>query len=128
MRASGPLPVCTAHSAPTFFTRRSPSQRSAGSNPGAATPESLHRLYKNQAAATANPYTLRQFSSKARHGLVPRSIGFGSMLSKVSSAPSPETHNRREAGKRCSSPPRQSFRYVSLGAGHQPDSALLLKR
>lgn len=34
------------------------------SNPGAATPQSLYRLYKGQAAAAANPYTLRnQFLS-----------------------------------------------------------------
>ena len=30
------------------------------SNPGAATPEGLHNLYKSRAAATANPYLLRQ--------------------------------------------------------------------
>ena len=30
------------------------------SNPGAATPEGLHHLYKTRAAATANPYLLRQ--------------------------------------------------------------------
>ena len=33
---------------------------SGDSNPGAATPYSLYRLYSKQAAATANPYTLRQ--------------------------------------------------------------------
>lgn len=30
------------------------------SNPGAATPESLHELYKSRATTTANPYVLRQ--------------------------------------------------------------------
>ena len=30
------------------------------SNPGAATPESLHSLFKNRASTTANPYVLRQ--------------------------------------------------------------------
>jgi hypothetical protein len=30
------------------------------SNPGAATPESLHELYKGRATTTANPYVLRQ--------------------------------------------------------------------
>lgn len=30
------------------------------SNPGAATPQGLHELYKNRAAMTANPYLLRQ--------------------------------------------------------------------
>lgn len=33
---------------------------SSDSNPGAATPYSLYRLYSKQGAATANPYTLRQ--------------------------------------------------------------------
>jgi hypothetical protein len=32
------------------------------SNPGAATPENLHQLYKSRATATANPYLLRQAS------------------------------------------------------------------
>lgn len=39
-----------------FFCRA----RSADSNAGAATPYSLYKLYSKQAAATANPYTLRQ--------------------------------------------------------------------
>ena len=34
--------------------------RSQDSNPGAATPYSLYKLYSKQAAATANPFTLRQ--------------------------------------------------------------------
>ena len=39
---------------------------SAQSNPGAATPESLYRLYKARAATTANPFTLRnQFAPHA---------------------------------------------------------------
>ena len=33
---------------------------SMDSNPGAATPYSLYKLYNKQAAATANPFTLRQ--------------------------------------------------------------------
>jgi len=32
----------------------------SSSNPGAATPQGLHELYKNRAATTANPYLLRQ--------------------------------------------------------------------
>ena len=32
---------------------------SASSNPGAATPESLHQMYAKRAAATANPWVLR---------------------------------------------------------------------
>lgn len=38
------------------------------SNPGAATPYSLWNLYKDQAAAAANPFTLRnQFQHPPRH-------------------------------------------------------------
>jgi hypothetical protein len=33
------------------------------SNPGSATPESLHRVFKDKAAVTANPYILRQFNA-----------------------------------------------------------------
>ena len=35
----------------------------ASSNPGAATPEMLYRIYKDQAAATANPYVLRDINA-----------------------------------------------------------------
>ena len=35
----------------------------ARSNPGAATPELLHRMYKDRASVTANPYTLRAIQS-----------------------------------------------------------------
>jgi hypothetical protein len=36
----------------------------SSSNPGAATPQGLHELYKNRAATTANPYLLRQTACK----------------------------------------------------------------
>lgn len=36
------------------------------SNPGAATPEALHQLYKARAATTANPYLLRQANCQRR--------------------------------------------------------------
>lgn len=36
------------------------------SNPGAATPENLHQLYKTRATATANPYLLRQANVHAQ--------------------------------------------------------------
>ena len=34
------------------------------SNPGSATPEMLHRIYKDRAAATANPYVLRDVQAR----------------------------------------------------------------
>lgn len=101
-------------------------ERSAASNPGAATPESLHRLYKNQAAVTANPYTLRQFNSNARTGFSAKSIGFSAILSGAPGPPAPR-YKRQESRKRGDSPPRQSFRYVNIG-GYQTDSAVLLRR
>ena len=36
------------------------------SNPGAATPQGLHNLYKSRAAVTANPFLLRQANCKHR--------------------------------------------------------------
>ena len=117
--------------------------RSGQSNPGAATPQSLHRLYKNQAAATANPYTLRQFAnygktagSSKEEGI--RLVGLGPVDSSVyesgyesgyaSAAP---TTSRNQARKRSDSPPRASFRCVG-GNGHSggyaSDATVFLKR
>lgn len=116
---------------------------SSQSNPGAATPQSLHRLYKNQAAATANPYTLRQFSAqygKARGSKEEsvRLVGLGSMDSSsgyesgyASAAPTTSRHQPR---KRSDSPPRASFRCVSgngshyHSGGYTSDAAVFLKR
>jgi hypothetical protein len=44
--------------------------RSLDSNPGAATPHSLYKLYSKQAAATANPFTLRQVGGPTGAGLL----------------------------------------------------------
>lgn len=86
--------------------------RSPTSNPGAATPESLHRLYKNQAAATANPYTLHNFASHSlteseKHGLLGGFDGSNSNFRSTSSSSS--SMSRKRGG----SPPRASFRCVS---------------
>lgn len=35
----------------------------ANSNPGSATPETLHKIYQSRAAATANPYVLRDLNA-----------------------------------------------------------------
>ena len=35
----------------------------ASSNPGSATPETLHKLYLSRAAVTANPYVLRDLNA-----------------------------------------------------------------
>lgn len=89
---------------------------SSTSNPGAATPQSLHRLYKNQAAVTANPYTLRQFSaSGVRAPEQQRLIGFHGMMDRPLRSPSyPSTSlSRATPRKRGDSPPRASFQCVS---------------
>ena len=87
------------------------------SNPGSATPQSLHKLYSSQAAATANPYTLRQFSTPAvfndahtkslnLHGLMsPRQLG--------GATPQIST-------KRGDPPTRASFKCVAFGPSHPP--------
>lgn len=103
---------------------------SGQSNPGSATPESLHRLYKNQAAVTANPYTLRQFSgaAKAAGNDISKLVGFQGMLDERRFAPAPVA--RVVARKRDDSPPRASFRCVSGSAADRRGDmhALLLKR
>ena len=98
---------------------------SSDSNPGAATPYSLYKLYSKQAAATANPYTLRQVgaglnfnsivhnsasaaSSSADPLLSPGQIQLQSLLSNH--LPSDGGSARR----RDDSPPRASFKVLSM--------------
>ena len=46
----------------------------ADANPGAATPENLHRMYRTRAAAAANPYLLRELSfASGRHRVADQS-------------------------------------------------------
>lgn len=85
---------------------------SNASNPGSATPQSLHRLYREQAAATANPYTLRQFATQVNktpidfHGLLDsrgsQSVGAKAPVSK----------------RRGDSPPRASFKCLTGACTH----------
>ena len=56
---------------------------SQDSNPGAATPYSLYKLYSKQAAATANPFTLRQVGNGlSLNSVVSQSRGAASAESK----------------------------------------------
>lgn len=97
------------------------------SNPGAATPHSLYRLYSKQAAATANPYTLRQvdgglnFSSivsthrpdEAQQSLLnPQQAQLQSLLAAQLHAPTGGSMRRRD-----DSPPRASFKVLSVSKG-----------
>lgn len=89
-------------------------RRSPASNPGAATPQSLHRLYKNQAAATANPYTLRTFASPSvKESEKHRLLGFQGMLDAPKSSHRNTSSSSTTSRKRGDSPPRASFRCVS---------------
>lgn len=100
---------------------------SQDSNPGAATPYSLYRLYSKQAAATANPYTLRQVSnglnfssivnaapSRTGHSTQPLLSANQAQLqaliatSNTRLGPTGGSMRRRE-----DSPPRASFRVLS---------------
>lgn len=129
---------------------------SASSNPGAATPQSLHKLYKNQAAVTANPYTLRQFASslppQAWSASTGADAGAGASSSSSSSEgtsgasgasfgglleprPQPRTQpvyrSKSAPRRRGDSPPRASFRCVSVNGelhGYGSSSAVLTRR
>lgn len=107
------------------------------SNPGAATPHSLYRLYSKQAAATANPYTLRQASGGGLNfnTIVHRDETKQSLLSAQQAqlhgllatqlhAPTGGSMRRRD-----DSPPRASFKVLSAGrphgGGHAPHSGTL---
>lgn len=95
--------------------------RSLDSNPGAATPKGLHRMYKDQAAATANPYTLRQFSKHDNMSGVVKDEGIRLMgigpNSKSSYADGYKsgvtTSNKNRPRSRNDPPPRTSFRCVN---------------
>jgi hypothetical protein len=102
---------------------------SADSNPSAATPYSLFTLYNKQAAATANPFTLRTFKKgelqfhavgsstlhKPQLQLVPtKSSQAGSAravgVQRPAPTPAPSSIGARRA---CDSPPRATFRALN---------------
>ena len=99
---------------------------SRDSNPGAATPYSLYNMYSKQAAATANPYTLRGMSlslgGTGAPGPVRRSEDCVPLLDEPSNAASlvaPLQPLRtgittcNAPRRRSDSPPRASFKVVS---------------
>lgn len=103
----------------------------SSSNPGAATPHSLYSLYKNQAAVTANPYTLRQFSNikQDRSADTFKGIGFSNILQNQQQSRAAYRQNT-VARKRGDSPPRASFKLVPGNSGHSrgAESVVLLRR
>lgn len=99
--------------------------RSTDSNPGAATPYSLYKLYSKQAAATANPYTLRQAGGLSFNGMggakaytsVPTADGGAALqLLHQGALPMAPAHALAMTGGsmrgRSDSPPRASFRLL----------------
>ena len=98
------------------------------SNPGSATPELLHKMYKGRAAAAANPYALRDLA--ANHGIsLAHTIGTGQappseerealLQQRAVLAPMPAArpfaYERPAALGRSGSPPRSQFRVISQG-------------
>lgn len=99
------------HPLPCLSQATPPRHRSRESNPGAATPHSLYKLYCKKAAATANPYVLRSMAA--------RQAGYTQLSACVER---PLVASCRRSSGRQNSPPRASFRLQSGGAtqGAQP--------
>lgn len=96
------------------------------SNPGAATPQSLHKLYKNAAAVTANPFLLRQFSSPHNTHTASRGIDL-SGIGPQGSAQGEFFRPREQTRRRNDSPPRAAFRCLSNGNSHTQISSGYLR-
>lgn len=102
---------------------------SSDSNPGAATPHSLYKLFNKQAAATANPYMLRQVggslnfnsivsSHPAVSGVVGQQRQQQRELQALLSTAKLQTPSASSRATRDTSPPRASFRLLNAsGAG-----------
>ena len=109
------------------------------SNPGAATPYSLYKLYSKQAAATANPFTIRQAAGKLSLNSVisprPQTVSGFPMEPSVStpllgagiSAPSKSYTLGGSARRHSDSPPRASFKLLAAAPKTpQPQKALTI--
>lgn len=89
---------------------------SLDSNPGAATPYSMYKTYSKMGAATANPYVLRSVNGFSdRQNLLPISMP-RSALSSQSILP-PVARPLPGGVKRRQSPPRASFRNLTIPSG-----------
>jgi hypothetical protein len=99
----------------------------ASSNPGSATPETLHRVYQTRAAATANPYILRDLSVTTTGLSFSNTVGVGHaavasgsaeerealLVHSATAAPIPPAASNRVIRWRDDSPPRGHFRIIS---------------
>lgn len=112
---------------------------SADSNPSAATPHSLYKMYSKQAAATANPFVLRKFKSQgltfnamtekeepaqslqiATHAVhaahAAHAVHAANAANTANAANAPSSVGPR---KRTESPPKASFRVIQQGSIQQ---------
>ena len=85
---------------------------SAESNAGAATPYGLYKMYSKQAAATANPYTLRAVSGLSFGGPLAsdRAPLLAPQPTLTASRSFPKAIATSTGRRRNESPPRASFR------------------
>ena len=90
------------------------------SNPGAATPYSLYKMYSKQGAATANPYVLTSLKRiNERESLLPISM-------PRSVSETPQTSTLSISSSRRASPPRAPFRILNTRSQNtQPGSVQL---
>jgi len=93
---------------------------SPDSNPGAATPHSLYKLYSKQAAATANPYMLRQSTNLSLKTVVGQRIPQQtkqhlSLMNGAEELGMMQFGRAKDGGqrRRSDSPPRASFKVLS---------------
>ena len=108
---------------------------SQDSNPGAATPYSLYKLYSKQAAATANPFTLRQGGGLSMQSIVnlrpqsapaPQAADRVPLLGASLGAPGRPLQLGGSARRRSDSPPRATFKVLATGQGPLQQGGLTL--
>lgn len=93
----------------------------SGSNPGSATPEMIHRIYKDRAAVTANPFVLRDMKDSTSISLsstIGKSISTrqnSNYATDRESLLSAHDVHIRPSTQRVESPPRGHFRVVKRG-------------
>ena len=100
---------------------------SRASNPGSATPQSLWQMYKGKAAVTGNPFVLRNVAAQhvQKAGVSANPVAFSIPLKQ--SAPLAATRTKTTS-RRSDSPPRASFKLVSVSGTLAPHNLALLKR
>ena len=85
---------------------------SSDSNPSAATPYSLYKLYSNKAAATANPFILRSNEALNFTSIVSSSPTTTTTTAPIHAPPARPGRAVATGRKRDESPPRAQFRLL----------------